>query len=73
MKPTITSSTAVVASLSALFLAAGCHSAPPPNGFAASSADKAAKARLLPVQTMPHLQAYDEGFYVLPPDDAASN
>ena len=73
MKLTITSSTAIAATLSALFLAAGCHSAPPPNGFSASSADKAAEARLQQVQTMQHLQAYDEGFYVLPPDDAASN
>ena len=73
MKLTITSGTAIVAMLSALFLVAGCHSAPPPNGFSASSADKATEARLRPVQTMPHLLAYDEQFYVLPPEDAASH
>ena len=73
MKPTITSGTAIVAAVSALFLVAACHSGPSPNGFSASSTDKAAEARLLPVQTMPHLQAYDEQFYVPPPDDAASN
>jgi ABC-type uncharacterized transport system auxiliary subunit len=73
MKLTITSCTAIVAALAALFLVAGCHSAPQANGFSASSADKAAEARLRPAQTMPHLQAYDEQFYVPPPEDAASN
>jgi len=73
MKSTITSSTAIGAALSALFLVAGCHSAPQANGFAASNADKAAEARLQPAQTMPHLQAYDEQFYVPPPEGAASD
>jgi len=73
MKHTITSGTLIVASVSALFLMTACHSAPPSNGFSGSTADKATEARLHPVQTMPHLLAYDEQFYVPPPEEAASN
>ncbi len=68
----VTIGTLILAAASAvlLVLMSGCHSSPAANGFAASSADKAAEERLLPVEKMPHLQAYDELFYV-PPADAA--
>ena len=69
----VTSGTLIVASVSAMFLVAACHSSPAANGFSASNANKAAEARLLPVETMPPLKAYDESFYVLPEDETASD
>ena len=65
--------TLIVATLSALFLATGCHPSPATNGFAASSADKTTEARLGSLATMPHLQPYDEMFYVAPADEAAAD
>ena len=73
MTSLVTSGTSIVALLSALFLVTACDSSPAANGFAASSADKDTEARLRPVATMPHLQPFDESFYVAPPDEAASD
>jgi hypothetical protein len=69
----VTSGTLIVASVSAMFLVAACHSSPTANGFSASNADKAAETRLLPVGKMPHLKAYDESFDVLPEDEMAAD
>ncbi len=69
MKLTITLGTLIVASVSAMFLVAACHSSPEANGFAATDADKTTEARLLEVNTMPHLTAYDEQFYVPTTDE----
>jgi hypothetical protein len=70
----VTIGTLILAAISAvlLVLMSGCHSSPPPNGFAASTADKALEARLRPAGTMPHLKAYDESFYVAPEEDPAA-
>ena len=69
----VASGTSIVALVSALFLVTACDSSPAANGFAASSADKDAEARLRPVGTMPHLQPFDESFYVAPADEAAAD
>lgn len=69
----ITTGTLVVASVSALFLMAACHSSPPQtHGFANTAADNAAEARLDTAGTMPHIAPYDEGFYAAPAEEAAS-
>jgi len=62
---TITTSTLILAAASAvsLVLLSGCHAAPASSGFVATSADKAAEARLRqPVEATPALQPFDEGF-----------
>jgi hypothetical protein len=69
----VTSGTLVVATVSALFLVAACHSSPRANSFSATAADKATEARLAGTQEMPHLVPYDEGFYVPPADGAATD
>ena len=73
MKFNITSGTLIMASVSAVFLATGCHSSPRANGFADTTEDKTTEVRLIQVETMPHLTAYDEQFYVPPADEAASD
>ena len=71
MKFNITSGTLIMASVSAVFLATGCHSSPMANGFADTTRDKTTETRLIQVTTMPHLTAYDEQFYVQPTDETA--
>ena len=61
----LTSGTTIVASLSALFLVSGCHSAPAANAFVATQADKATEARLRRPDTMAPIQPFDEGFVVI--------
>jgi len=73
MKFTITLGTLILASVSATFLVAACHSSPTANGFADTTEDKATEARLIQVDTMPHLTAYDEQFYVPTDDETASD
>lgn len=72
MKFSITSGTSIVASASAIFVVAACHSSPVPNGFVATATDKTTENRLARIETMPHLQTYDELFYAPPPDAAAA-
>ena len=61
------SGTLMVASMSALFLVAGCGSSSKTSAFAGSAADKAAEKQLAASDTMPPLQPFDEQFVVPPP------
>jgi len=69
----ITSGTLIMASVSAAFLVAACHSSPEANSFADTTENKATEARLIQVDTMPHLTAYDEQFYVPTADETDSD